>query len=108
MDVMQEGRGVKGGRGSKCPGAPGAQRKGHGTVTWGMRSAGDPELERNCKCRTFNLHCKSSLCAPSEVSPAAFYAEFSLPGAVGHPRGDRPTSAALEGWGEGVTAGRAP
>lgn len=53
MDVMQEGRGVKGGRGSKRPGAPGAQRKGHRTLTWGVRSAGDPELERNCKCRTF-------------------------------------------------------
>lgn len=52
------------------------------------------------------LRCENSSPAPSTISSAASEAELSLPGAVSHPRGDRPTSAATEMVGRGSTAAR--
>lgn len=76
-------------------------------MTQNMRNAGDPELmdgeemPNSGHLLQCNLHWKNLFSFNNSLE-----AEFSLPGAVSHPRGDRPTSAAVEGWEEGATAAR--
>lgn len=97
MDVMQEGRGIKGGRGSKSLGLQEPRGRDEAGRDSDQEYEKMPDSELMDGKETSNLGYLSGggLCyknlfrAPSTIPSAALEAEFSLPGAVNHPRGDK-------------------